>query len=225
MPLVAGVDEAGRGPVLGPLVVAGVSVEDEAALAALGVKDSKKLSPAKRTTLALRIREVATRVSIRVVAPSDIDARMARMSLNQLEVEEYGAVLCDLVPPTVTDATCYVDACDTDAARFGVQVGAKVGAHARMVSAHKADDKYPVVSAASILAKVTRDTLVERLAEEYGCEVGSGYPSDPTTISFLEGYYKKNGALPPCARTSWETCKRLLGPRTQARTLLDFGGS
>ena len=222
---IVGVDEAGRGPVLGPLVVAGVAVEDEGVLRDLGVKDSKKLTPAKREALAARIREVASAVAVRVVHPAELDERMARITLNALEVEEYAGVLRELSPPVGAlppgAFVCYVDACDTDAARFGTQVGALVGPHATLVSAHKADDKFPCVSAASIIAKTTRDALVAALSKEYGCNVGSGYSSDPYTVAFLKDHLARTGDLPACARKRWETCRKLLNPN---RTLLEFGG-
>lgn len=212
----AGVDEAGRGPVLGPLVVAGVCVEDEAALAELGVRDSKKLTPAKREELFPLIHAAASAVAVRVVEPADLDLRMGRASLNRIEEDVFGDVLNELGAPRAV-----VDACDVDAHRFGLRVRARVGHECVVVAEHKADDRHLVVAAASVVAKVTRDRVVAELAVEYGEPVGSGYASDPVTQDFLKRYVDRVGALPPCARGRWETASRLV-PKN--RSLLDFSG-
>jgi len=79
-----------------------------------------------------------------------------------------------------------------------------------ITSEHQADVKYPIVSAASILAKVQRDMLIKQLGENAGYDIGSGYPADPKTIGFLEGWVNEHGSLPDFARSSWETSKRIL---------------
>jgi len=90
-----------------------------------------------------------------------------------------------------------------------------------ITSEHKAEVKYPVVSAASILAKVERDALVKKIGENEGVEIGSGYPADPKTIQFLENYVKEHGSLPDFARRSWETSRNLL-ERYEQRTLFEY---
>lgn len=219
---VLGVDEAGRGPVLGPLVVAGVQARRED-LEALGVADSKTLSPGRREALAEAVRGAADAVAVRVVPAEELDQRMAHASLNTVEVELFAAVIQDLHPSR--DVGCFLDACDTDAHRFGTRVRRAMGTPGldlAIVSEHRADARYPAVSAASIVAKVTRDTEMARIAQELGDAhgpVGSGYPSDPRTRAFLETYVADLGTLPPHARHRWETAKRLL-PRD--RTLGEF---
>ena len=79
-----------------------------------------------------------------------------------------------------------------------------------MVSKHGADAHYPSVSAASILAKTKRDHLVDKIREELGQEIGSGYPSDQTTINFLKSWYTEHGKMPPHVRMSWKTVDRLI---------------
>lgn len=214
--VLAGVDEAGRGPVLGPLVVAAVLVESDALLRELGVKDSKQLAPAKREAMAPRIREVARAVEVRVIEPAELNRRMPKENLNAIEVAAFAELLGRLEP-----AEAVVDACDVDAARFGRNVGARLTRPCVIRAEHEADARHPVVAAASIVAKVERDRLMRLISEENaqygGC--GSGYASDPATKAFLDTWMQSHKRLPPCARKHWETAKRYV--KTD-RTLLEF---
>jgi len=214
--MIAGVDEAGRGPVIGPLVVVGIAVENDAELKALGVRDSKKLAPKRRQALAVKIRGLAE-VEVRVLPAMEIDLLRDDMTMNELEARLFGGVLDALKPDTA-----YLDAADVREEEFGRMVLSGMECRPRVVSKHGADDTYLVVSAASIIAKVTRDEEVERISRELGASVGSGYPSDPTTISFLENWIKEKGDLPPHTRRSWKTAKRLLSGARTAR-LDSFG--
>lgn len=211
--MLAGVDEAGRGPVLGPLVVACVAIDDEAPLRALGVKDSKKLAPAKREELAPLIREVAHRVEVRVVPADELNRRMPRENLNKIEVKAFAELLARV---EATEAV--VDACDVDAARFGANVARLLPTPCVVRSEHEADDRHAVVAAASVVAKVERDRLMAEISARYG-GCGSGYASDPATKAFLARWVEERGKLPPFARMQWETAKRLDRPN---RTLLEF---
>jgi ribonuclease HII len=199
--VLCGVDEAGRGPAMGPLVVAAVAIPDDAPLREIGVKDSKKLHPTKRIELSLRIREMA-RVEVRVVHAEEIDAR--ENSLNELEAELFAELLDRIAP---TDA--FLDACDTNEARFARTVGSKLRCHPRLVAKHKADDIYPVVSAASIIAKTVRDEEMERICSSLGIVGMSGYCGDKRTNDFVEGYLKEHGSLPPHTRRSWKNIRKL----------------
>lgn len=200
--MICGADEAGRGPVIGPLVVAAVMVEDDLSLRELGVRDSKLLSPARKEELYDRIMDVA-RVETSVAAPEEIDA-WRKGSLNDLEVQHFAAVIDRLAPHKV-----YVDAADVVAERFGQNIRALLHCRPEMVSCHRADIMYPVVSAASIVAKVMRDRAVRSICEELGEEVGSGYPTDPVTKAFLERWTRDNGDLPPHTRRSWVTARKI----------------
>jgi ribonuclease HII len=119
-----------------------------------------------------------------------------------------------------TPATGVVDAGDVDADRFGRRVTERVGHRVDLRADHSADETTAVVGAASILAKVERDRRVEAIAAEYG-DVGSGYPSDPTTRAFLRSYVAEHGDLPGCARRSWSTCEDLLRAAEQS-SLAEF---
>lgn len=210
--ILCGVDEAGKGAVLGPLVVAGVACIKKQDLAALGVKDSKALTPARREVLAAEIR-AAFPFEILHIAPGEIDAR--GMTMNALLARSHARVISALQP-----AIAVVDACDVDAARYGAMVSAHLDRPCRVVSCHHADRDHPAVSAASIIAKVERDHAVAALKQEYG-EIGSGYPSDPSTVRFLSGYMKEYGHPPLIARKSWETIRTLVRQHEQA-SLLDY---
>lgn len=210
----AGVDEAGRGPVLGPLVVAAVLTDSDAPLRELGVKDSKLLSPAKREAMAPRIRELCVRVETVVIPPEELNRRMPRENLNKIEVKAFAELLRRLQPKEA-----YLDACDVNADRFGREVGARTGFPCTIVSEHEADARHPVVAAASIIAKVERDAHIHALADRYG-PCGSGYSHDAVTRQFLADWVERWGKLPPFARHQWETAKRL---DKRDRSLLEFG--
>lgn len=216
--MISGIDEAGKGPVLGPMCVAGVLVEERKLdeLANLGVKDSKKLSAKNREVLAADIKKLANKYFIMEVSPQRIDELRKVMTMNEIMVICFSKVLEELRP-----GHAFLDAADVNAARFGENVRKKYAREIEITSEHKADDKYPVVSAASILAKVERDALVKQLEDNAGVEIGSGYSSDPKTIQFLEKYVKENGSLPDFARRSWETSRNLL-ERYEQRTLFDY---
>ncbi|NJE42018.1 ribonuclease HII [Thermococcus sp. GR6] len=201
----AGIDEAGRGPVLGPMVIAAVVVDERNVpkLEELGVKDSKKLTPKRRERLFDEIVQLLDDYVILELWPEEIDSREG--TLNEFEVENFVKALNSLkVKPDVV----YIDAADVKEARFGEEIKAKLDFEAEIIAEHKADDKFVPVSAASILAKVARDRTIEKLKEQYG-EIGSGYPSDPRTRAFLEEYYREHGEFPPIVRRTWKTLRKI----------------
>jgi ribonuclease HII len=202
--MICGVDEAGRGPVMGPLVVAGVKVKDDSDLVRLGVKDSKKLLPRKREALAAEIMKIAE-CCVEVVPAEDLDQLMELMTINHAEAKVFASIIEKLKPETA-----YVDSGDSNESSFRSMIEKELSSKPEIICRHKADDMYPVVSAASILAKVRRDEEVRLIKEEIGEEIGSGYPSDRVTIAFLESWINRHGELPPHTRKAWKTSKRLL---------------
>jgi ribonuclease HII len=118
------------------------------------------------------------------------------------------------------DRSGIVDAGDVNADRFARRVAASAPDDLAVTAEHGADERYPIVGAASIVAKVERDAAVAALADEYG-ELGSGYPSDPTTRAFLREYVQRHGDLPDCARASWQTSRDALAAAEQG-TLDEF---
>jgi len=206
--MISGIDEAGKGPVLGPMCVAGVLMDDAAngALLKLGVKDSKQLAPKKREVLAGDIKKIANKYFVLEVSALQIDEMRKIMTMNEIMVVCFAKVLEELRPDHA-----FVDAADVIAQRFGENIKKKYTREITITSEHEADVRYPIVSAASILAKVRRDILVKELGENIGDDLGSGYPSDAKTILFLENWVKEHGSLPDFARSSWETSRRILG--------------
>lgn len=211
MALTCGIDEAGRGPVIGPMVVAGVWIDEaaEQELLTLNVKDSKKHSANRREELAVTIDErFYWRCS--VVAAEDIDSLRAAMTLNELEAH----VFAKLGSQKQAD-TYYLDSVSTSEDWFAGRFRAGLPFDAVVVSKHEADDTYPVVSAASIMAKVERDRQVSMIATELeprlDLPLGSGYPSDPRTRQFLKTWMQEYGDVPPHTRRSWKTVQKLKG--------------
>ena len=208
MVIIAGVDEAGRGPAIGPLVVAAVSFQASAAdgLFSMGVRDSKALSARRRESLAAEIREVSEGHSYFELQPWAIDKVVNRglklRKLNYLEAMAMAKAIRDLHPDRV-----YVDAADVLPGRFGSDILRVLGWRPHLICEKKADLNYPVVSAASVLAKVRRDLLVSNLREIHG-DFGSGYPSDPKTVAFIEAWFQDNEVPPPYMRGSWKTIRR-----------------
>jgi ribonuclease HII len=208
--LISGVDDAGRGSVIGPLAIAGVSLpeEDLPKLVYWGVKDSKLLSPQRREALAHQIRKLALSCHVVLLSPAEIDhvvetgRRLYR--LNRLEAQTMARVIAVLKPDVV-----YVDASDVLPKRFGDHIAENLPFKLKIVSEHKADAKYPIVSAASILAKVERDKVLSELKKKHA-NIGCGYPNDSHTIEFLECWIKKFGSYPDFVRKSWKTAKRAL---------------
>lgn len=227
-----GVDEAGKGPVLGPMVAAAVRAEP----AALpdGVDDSKRLSAERRASIAADLRGGdRIGVAVGVVSVAEIDAPGTDM--NGLTL----AAQARAVRGVTTEGDRVVaDAGDVSAERFGRRLDDRLAGAAAAHSgegtapefdpvdvavdaAHGADESDPVVGAASVVAKVERDRRVVAIDERHDRDVGSGYPSDPTTRSFLAGYVDEHRSLPDCARTSWATAEDILQAAEQS-SLAEF---
>jgi len=215
--VIGGVDESGRGPVIGPLVVAAVMVESDAPLRQLNVRDSKKLSADRREALAPEIERLC-RHEVLVIPAEDIDAKRAEMSLNDFEAKLFASVIEKLRPDVA-----YVDSADVDEFEFRRSILKELPYECEIVSKHQADDLFPVVSAASILAKVRRDREMRTIEAQLHQRIGSGYSHDEETIAFLERWIRENGTLPPHTRASWDTAKRLLA-QAHARKIEEFGG-
>jgi len=226
-----GVDEAGKGPALGPMVAAAV-IADPASLPA-DVDDSKRIAPARREAIDDEIASLETvAVGVAFIDPAEIDrsdtdmntltvrgqARAARIALT-------GSVAADLDEPIPVVA----DAGDTSEERFarrlrefveddGGNEAVEPVPSVDVTAAHGADADDPVVGAASVVAKVARDDRMAAIDAEYPeyDDLGSGYPSDPATREFLAAYVDDHGDLPDCARRSWATCEDVLAAAEQS---------
>jgi len=218
--MVAGVDDAGRGAVIGPLVIAGVLVKEEdlPRLKKLGVKDSKLLSPRRREVLAVEIRKIVQKYSVLKLQPEEIDVvvKSGRKlhKLNWLEAQTMARVIETLRPDRV-----YVDASDVLEERFKQHILECMSFKVDIISEHKADRNYVTVSAASIIAKVERDQEVAELARLYG-DFGSGYPSDQRTMNFLKRLVERTGEYPEFIRKSWKPAKKVKDGRGTHQTKL-----
>ncbi|MFC6837766.1 ribonuclease HII [Halomarina ordinaria] len=207
-----GVDEAGKGPVLGPMVAACVVAPTDALPG--GVDDSKRLSPGRRESLDAALRDhPAVTVGVARIPVARIDDPGTDM--NSLTVAAHAEAVRDAGLDRCRACPGVLDAGDVDAERFGRRVVSSLGGGVDLRAEHRADAAYPHVAAASVVAKVERDAAVARLAATHG-EVGSGYPSDPTTRTFLREYVREHGTLPECARASWKTCEDVLAAAEQS---------
>jgi len=195
-----GIDEAGRGSVMGPLVVACVFADDDTELKGMGVKDSKRLSPKRREELYDRITKTFEH-TVTMVSSDDIDRMRKAESLNVIELKMFAYASGSKAEHIFADCP------DVNESSFSNELAAMTGS--KVTAKHKADDTYPVVSAASIVAKVTRDRCIERISKEIG-NIGSGYPSDTVTMDFIEKWIKDNGCAPPYTRCSWEPVRKRL---------------
>ncbi|MCL5418316.1 MAG: ribonuclease HII [Candidatus Marsarchaeota archaeon] len=222
--IICGGDEAGRGAVIGPLVLSLVAVkkEHQRKLSEIGVRDSKMLSAKKRKSLYGKISKIAIDIKVDRITPDEInDAMRNHISLNELEAAHF-ARLFDMMQSEISEI--YLDSPDVIAEKFGIRFNMSsskptkiTGIRAslpkgikatKVIAEHKADSKYPVVSAASIIAKVSRDADIEKLKRELKIDIGSGYPSDAKTIEAIRQDYKQ-GRLNPHIRRYWSTIGRI----------------
>ncbi|MHA1686518.1 MAG: ribonuclease HII [Candidatus Heimdallarchaeaceae archaeon] len=217
--IIVGIDEAGRGPVIGPLVICAYAIEKEKEnlLEEMGAKDSKQLTPLKRKKICKKLIEIAVEYVTIHLSPKEIDKRRKTASLNNIEQESMLEALSKL---KINPREIYIDAADVKEKRFGKAFEERFP-DAKIVSRHKADSLYPVVSAASIVAKVERDFEIEKIREKIGDEIGSGYPSDPKTREFLKRYYLKHHRFPPFVRQSWDTVNKIR-EECKKKTLADY---
>ncbi|MFL2939523.1 MAG: ribonuclease HII [Candidatus Poseidoniales archaeon] len=212
--MICGVDEAGKGPVMGPMVVAAVSVENAKLIEDKGFKDSKLLTPQRRNEL-FQLIKGNYRYAVEIIQPEEIDEYRRKNQLNLLNRKAFEKVIIKLNPNIA-----YVDAADVNEERFGREIKSNLtnDNDTDVISMHKADSKIPVVAAASIIAKQTRENEIKKLKEKIG-DFGSGYPSDERTIKFLKSYFHDNSKWPSGTRKSWKTIDRIR-PVTK---LSDFG--
>tara|TARA_B100000214_G_scaffold10521_1_gene7654 strand:+ start:1112 stop:1840 length:729 start_codon:yes stop_codon:yes gene_type:complete len=209
-----GIDEAGRGPAIGPLVVGALRVPaaDLPLLHEAGITDSKLLSKGKREELYQWILEQSEErgwsYEIRISAPAEIDRAMAMTNLNDHEVSLFASLARKL--RTDGGGILQLDACDADANRFGNNVASRLPEWPwgdwSIESMHGADLHCLAVAGASILAKVTRDKVIEQISKDLEIDVGSGYPSDPKTIEAV-AILVQNELPHDCLRWGWATVK------------------
>lgn len=211
--LVGGVDEAGRGSIIGPLVVAGVSIRESkiAYLREMGVRDSKALTPKARARLYGEILEVVDSFYVHKINNTEVDDSVLLKGLNRLEAKAMAHVINNMRADEV-----YVDCCDVNTDRYRENIECHLKCSPRLHSMHHADATNIVVSAASVIAKITRDQEIQEIRNKYR-NIGSGYPSDEKTMRFIKKWVSKKGEAPEFARKSWKPLKLMLDQTAQCR--------
>ncbi|WP_455277571.1 ribonuclease HII [[Eubacterium] cellulosolvens] len=191
---------------MGPLIVAGILMNKKniVKLEELKVKDSKLIRPKIRERLDGRIKKVVNSFQYSILSVDTIDYSVEKGDkLNSLEIETMARLINRLKPDEA-----YIDAVGPVEKIFTIRISKLIDPEIKIIAEHKADRKYLVVSAASILAKVKRDRIINNLRHVYG-DFGSGYPSDLRTRDFLIQWIKKFDEAPKFARKSWKTVKNL----------------
>jgi ribonuclease HII len=213
-----GIDEAGRGPMLGPMVMAGVTVTAESLqkLENIGVKDSKLLTPLQRERMFEQVKEIVEDYKIIIVPPKEIDDAVHGkngLNLNWLEAVKSVEIINSLKADEAI-----LDCPSTNVKAFNDYIKERLKVDTKVRAEHKADLNYTVVGAASILAKVTRDLEIQKIKQELREDVGSGYPADPKTKHFL---LKCWNTYPNVFRKSWKSYQKVANEKTQ-KGLGDF---
>lgn len=200
---ILGIDEAGRGPVIGPLVVCGLimNLSNTSKLWQIGVRDSKMLTSFRRKKLKEEIQPLAEAYELIIISPENID----KEGMNDLELRVVVKLISQFYPDQV-----FLDAPTRNCFSYQKKIRRLLPAEMKveLVVENFADKNYPVVGAASILAKVERDRIISELGKQYG-NIGSGYPSDEKTIKFLREYFRGKGCFPPIVRKRWKTLQRI----------------
>lgn len=212
--MILGIDEAGRGPLIGPMVIAGVMIEDklQSVFKDQGVKDSKLVTPRKRKILFEYIKK-NSKYKIIIIPAKEIDEVLKPsnpLNLNWLEAVKSVEII-DALKPKKVILDCPSPKCSTYTAYVLERVKNK---NLEVISEHKADLNHPVVAAASILAKETRELEVEKLKKKIGKDFGSGYQTDPKTIKFLKENWKNH---PEVFRKNWGPYKKIIAAQSQSK--------
>jgi len=210
--IVAGIDEAGRGPVIGPMVMAICSIDEDKLpkLSLMGVDDSKQLTERKREELYDELIKICE-YKIIIISPKEIDEAVLTKgnNLNKLEAVKQ-AFLINLIL-----ADKYIIDCPSNniEAYQKYTMNYIENIKAKFLFEHHADATHKIVGAASILAKVTRDREIAKLRDKIKIDFGSGYPSDPKTIAFIRKYWNKYDFF----RKSWETYTKIAESKAQKK--------
>ncbi|MEA2036665.1 MAG: ribonuclease HII [Nanoarchaeota archaeon] len=216
MTLICGIDEAGRGPVIGSMVMAGVLIDkkDSPKLKALGVKDSKLLTKEQREALFDKIVKTVKQYKIIIVPPKEIDEALEseELNLNWLEAHKSADIINYLKPDKAI-----LDCPSINIEKYQSYVENLLKNKVKLIVEHKADVNYIESGAASILAKVTRDKEMEKIQKKYG-NTGPGYPSNEITQNFLKENWNK---YPEIFRQTWSSYKKHKEAKNQSR-LGDF---
>jgi len=214
MKLILGIDEAGRGPVIGPMVIAGYCIEEEKIelLKSLGVKDSKELTRKQREDIYNEVTKLTYKYKYIIIGPKTIDYYVYKNKLNYLELENMIKIIEEIKPDKVI-----IDFPVVNMKKVIEYIKNNLKINIELVVENRADKNYPVVSAASIIAKVIRDKEIDKIKEKTNIDFGSGYPSDERTIKAIKENYE---ILKDYIRESWITIKKIRGKNQ--KNILNF---
>jgi len=214
MKLILGIDEAGRGPVIGPMVIAGYCIEEEKIelLKSLGVKDSKELTRKQREEIYKEIIKLTDKYKYIIIDPKTIDYYVYKNKLNYLEFKNMIKIIEEIKPDKVI-----IDSPIVNTKKLIEYIKNNLKINVEIIAENRADKNYPIVSAASIIAKVIRDREIDKIKEKINIDFGSGYPSDERTIKVLKEDYDK---IKDYVRESWMTIKRIRG--INQKNIFDF---
>lgn len=210
---ILGIDEAGKGPVCGPLVICGYMIDEKnlEKLQKEGAKDSKMLTDEKRRKLKPVLEKMARDIALLSVSAKEIDSLRSISNLNKIEIERMQQIINLLSPDKAI-----IDAIEANTSKFHKKIESGLKIDCELITENFADKNYPVVGAASIIAKVHRDSAIEKLHEKFGY-FGTGYCSDERTINFLKNWIKKNKEFPDFVRKSWITIAEIKAEKEQKK--------
>jgi len=209
--MILGIDDAGRGPVVGPMILAGclVNEEIEKEFEKLGVTDSKKLTPKRREFLAEKIKGMGATFKVELSYPDEIESKNKEgIDLNKLEALKVAEII-NKINKGYNKIKVIIDCPSVGIKKWDDYLRTKIKnlSNLDISCEHKADKNHISVSAASILAKSTREAEMDKIKKKYGDEIGSGYTSDPNTCKFLAKYaekYQDDGIF----RKTWVTWQK-----------------
>jgi len=217
---ILGIDEAGRGCLIGPLVIAGVMTNQETinTFKTLGVTDSKILTPSKREELFKKIQELAERIFYIEVEPEEIDSRFSSLNnLNSLEINKMAEIINQTMPNIAV-----IDAPMVNTEKFKAIVQKIISHKCEIIAENYADKNHTIVGAASIIAKVIRDQRIREIEQKTGLKVGCGYCHDEETIQFAQKAIEDKN-LRKYLRQSWITFLRIKNENSQKK-ISDWNG-
>jgi len=218
--LTLGIDDAGRGPVIGPMILAGCLIDKniEEEFRKLGIKDSKKILTGKREKLAEVIKEKAITFEITLTIPNEItEKNKLGVNLNTIEAQK-SAEIINRINKSQNKIKVIIDCPSPNIKAWQNVLEKYIENKENLIISceHKADVNHIACSAASILAKTTRDAEIEKIKKKLGVDFGSGYPSDPVTCKFLSENaqkFKEEGIF----RETWSTWKSVCSGKKQKK--------
>lgn len=211
--LIAGIDEAGRGPILGPMVmtICVIDSKDNDTLKKLGIKDSKRLTKKQREKLYLQIKKIVKEYHTTKIDAKDIDKQREKESLNYIEIKMMSKLINSLKrrPQYI-----YIDCPQISTETYKEKLYALLDYDTKLIVENKADSNHVVVSCASILAKIERDSYLDKYEKKLGFKIGSGYPHDKLTLKAIAKIEKK---MPKIIRKSWQTYQNIKNSEKQKK--------